>query len=254
MRRTSIYRILEREHRNLRIRKTDEYVFYRRNQAILDTDPMLKKYLLRKVESFNLIRANIMIQGLLNKNALEKCVIDLVGDSAILGPFNDRQLTTYKSLIVDYPHLNIDMDSIYIPFFSRALNVIYSRDPIKLLKAPYNELLTNYTSTIVDAFETYNFSLFDSSLTKMVRLPYEDEHCVAFYHFDYHTLFIINDQGRLENKICLFDRYIKHPNMDQIIDRLDPVLKAYFNFDRNGFVDALYKNKFISDMIYRRIK
>ena len=65
------------------------------------------------------------------------------------------------------------------------------------------------------------------------------------------TLYFINDQGRLDAKVVLFDKYIKKPKFTHMLERVAPVVEAYFNNDRNGLINALLDNNLISPQMHK---
>lgn len=136
---------------------------------------------------------------------------------------------------------------IVLPFFNRAMNVIYTQEPDKLFDYPYSRLEHDFSTSIIDAFEHYHYALFGANFTHLVALHVGDRSSQAFYHPDAHMVFIINQQGRLDGSILLFDRGIKKPNLEQIEARLQQALPAYFACDRTGFIMNLAKHALISE-------
>lgn len=122
-----------------------------------------------------------------------------------------------------------------------------------MLTYPYNELGENFVDSAIDPFDAYGTSLFDSFFTKLVKIGTNGKE-VAFFHYDTNTIYIVNNQGRLDCKIVLFDKYIKRPDYSHMIDRLKPVVEAYFMNSREDFIDNLHKSGFISDHIYGMAK
>ena len=76
----------------------------------------------------------------------------------------------------------------------------------------------------------------------------------AYFHYDTNTIYFINDQGRLDTSIVLFDRYLRHPNYSHMLERIKPVVDAYFAFDREALIKALHENGFISNTLLNLIK
>lgn len=52
----------------------------------------------------------------------------------------------------------------------------------------------------------------------------------------------------------LFDRFIRHPNYSHMLERIYPVVDAYFNFDREALIRALNENGFISSHLLHLIR
>ena len=45
----------------------------------------------------------------------------------------------------------------------------------------------------------------------------------------------------------------KHPKFNHIVERIKPVIKAYFDGNLNDFIYLLYKNELISYYVFRKI-
>ena len=117
---------------------------------------------------------------------------------------------------------------------------------------PYIELNKKFEPFLVDPFSTYATNLFSSLFTQLVKVD-ESKTSVAFYHYDFNAIFIINRQGTLDNIIYLFDKYLKNPHKFNVIERVKPLVKAYYNNDLLEFVNILYKNGFVSYLVFRKI-
>ena len=68
----------------------------------------------------------------------------------------------------------------------------------------------------------------------------EDIHTRAYYHYDFHAIYIINDQGRLDLKICLFDKHIKRPDFRNVLETIKKPTE-YYAGNRIAFINALVK-------------
>jgi hypothetical protein len=62
------------------------------------------------------------------------------------------------------------------------------------------------TVSSIDPFDYYGPALYNSYFTRLGRSPQEPEHGAAFYDFDAEAVYFVNLQGRLDAKLCLFDR------------------------------------------------
>ena len=142
---------------------------------------------------------------------------------------------------------------IYIPFFSRSLNQIYFDEPEKLLTSPYAGLKDKFQDTVIDPFDTYGSEVYNSHFSRLVKIRQDDKEA-AFFHYDTNTIYFVNEQGRLDTSIVLFDRYIRHPNYAHMLERIKPVVDAYFAFDREALIKALHENGFISNTLLNLIK
>ena len=196
---------------------------------------------------FDIIRANILLQGMANKALFEEEIKNI----------NNHGLTEHakfvsilKERIVDQPHYNEGDHPIYIPFFSRSLNELYIDNPEKLLSEPYSSLMTTFEDACIDPFDTYGAELYNSYFTSLVKIGAQ-KHETAYFHYDTFTIYIVNDQGRLDNQIVLFDKYIKRPVHTHMLERITPVVNAYFANDRTGMINALKENKLISSKIQK---
>lgn len=196
---------------------------------------------------FNIMRANIIIYGLLNKQTIEMEVKSLhdYGQDKDPVAFNEA----LKQRCLDLPYYSEAGQKIFVPFFPRALNQIYTNEPIKLLEEPYNTLETNYQNSAIDPFDLYGPELFNSFYTRLVKVSTNGKE-VAYFHYDTNTIYVVNDQGRLDIKIVLFDKYIRRPNLNHMLERITPVMEKYFANDREAFIKALLDNNFISNKLY----
>ena len=153
----------------------------------------------------------------------------------------------------EQPYYQEGQKKIYIPFFSRSLNQIYFDEPEKLLTSPYAGLKDKFQDTVVDPFDTYGSELYNSHFSRLVKVKQEDKE-TAFFHYDTNTIYFVNEQGRLDGTVVLFDRYLRRPSYSHMLERIRPVVDAYFNFDREGFINALYDNGFISSHLLHLIR
>ena len=79
------------------------------------------------------------------------------------------------------------------------------------------------------------------------------QNVIAFFHYDTLTVYIVNDQGRLDSKIVLFDRYMKKIVTTHMLERVRPVVKAYFENNQKEFMKSLEENGFISSKMLFKI-
>ena len=244
-----LFKILEKECNKRKITRSEEYKFYNSNRYELSTNSYFAEYA-EASDVFDIICANIVIWGIKNKKELDKIIDDeyfLVNGKnieEIKKEINDR--------ILDLPYLKVRNIKVYIPFFNLNTNAIYSVNNEKMSQEPYINLADNYNAFLTDPFTTYGVDIFDFLSTKLVRIL-ESDTAVAFYHFDFNVIFIINRQGSLDNTIYLFDKKIKKPNYSHIVERIKPLIQAYFDGNLNDFIYLLYKNEFISYKTFRKI-
>lgn len=199
---------------------------------------------------FNIIRANILLKGLENKKMFEEEIVNIQNH----GTFEHSAfINTLRERTIDLPYYEVNEIKIFIPFFSVALNQIYTNEPEKLLVEPYKNLYVAFEDATIDPFDTYGAELFNSYFSSLVKVK-QSLHVTAFFNYDMNTIYFVNDQGRLDTKVVLFDKYIKRPILTHMIERITPVCEAYFNNDRQGMVQALLDNNLISPQMYKMIK
>ena len=249
-----LYKTLEKYRKNKRYYKTKEHKFYYANSHLLEDVPSFSSYL-RKEEDFSVIKANILIRSLMNKQEIEESVKYATKKSVeIYGVIDSKYVKSFvEERMLDLPYVLDKDEKIYIPIFSRALNKVYREEYEKLLEIPYSQLIKDFAESIIDPFETYNFKLYESMFTRLVKIKEDDNEC-ALYDIDYQTIYFVNKQGRLDNKICLFDRFLRKPTKTHIINRVTPVIEAYFNNDRDKLYEELVKNGLISQFLINGIK
>lgn len=250
----NLYKTLEDNRKNKKDYLTRQHKFYYTHEHLLEKINAFS-YLVGKDDDFSVIRANILIRAIINKNEIEEAIKFAHKTSLeTFGSLNTKYIKSFvEERMIDLPYLLDGEDKIYIPFFSRALNKIYREDYIKLLEIPYSHLAKDYNENIVDAFETYNLKLYESMFTHLVKIKDKDN-VSALYDIDYQTIYFINDQGRLDAKICLFDKYIRRPNTNHIIKRITPIVDAYFNNDKDKLLEELLKNELISYYLIKKYK
>lgn len=243
------YYYLSKYQKHHNFKKREDYYFFLEHKYLLSNLEMYR-FLLNPKDEFELIRANIVIHSLLNKIKLDKAIQYAFGSSKM----NTSEAIEYvKSQMEGLPYICDGQNKIYIPIFTRALNMLYYKDFGRLLLSPYNSLIKNFDSSCIDLFETYNFLLYDSLFTKFVKV-YQDEEIMVVYHFDFQSLYVINNEGRLDAKIALFDKYMHKPITNHIVERVEDVIKAYKNDDRDAFYSALINNQLVSSRLINKIR
>lgn len=251
-----IYSLLAKHQKNPNaFTKLEEYRFFMAHRDVLVKYEKFANLYELSDNDFNVFRANIIIQGHNNKVMFEKEVKSLNDYSIKNNKKIDKNLfyVTLKERMVDQPYYQEDKNKIYIPFFSRSINDIYSREPIKLLEDPYKGLEGSYSESIIDPFDTYGAELFNSYFTRLVKVGTNGKE-IAYFCYDTNVIYIVNSQGRLDVKICLFDKYLKKFSKNHMLERIKPVLDAFFADDRQGFINALVSSGFISNKMLYIIK
>ena len=233
--------------------KSEEFRFFLDNRHLLNKIPRFIHFYDMDNDPFDIMRANIILQAYLNKNKMEQEVHNL---STYINPNKKNHahfLKSFHEIISEQPYFLDGKDKIFIPFFTRSLNQIYIDDPEKLFTYPYDGLMENFKDTVIDPFDTYGSELYNSHFSRLVKIKQEGKE-TAFFHYDTNTIYFINEQGRLDTSVVLFDRYIRHPSYSHMLERIRPVVDAYFAFDREAFLNALHDNGFMSSHLLHLIR
>lgn len=240
----NIFKLLKSKKRNI-YADTEEFKFFAKNLAIITK--FSSKYKLRSFDdnAFKIIQANLIIKSVINKGLIESLLLEF-------GNNLNKEMLLIKLEENNAPYLTLNESKIYIPIYSRGLNYIYLDETLKLLDHPYNELKEEPLSNCIDLFDEYNLALYDSEFTNLLKIG-QDKTSAAFYHIEFETIFIINNQGRLDVSIRLFDRHIKKPNYEDLENRLIDVTTNFYSNDRKKFIKSLYMNMFISLKTYKKL-
>ena len=226
--------------------KSEDYLFYAKNKGLIAKMPQFSNLTARKPDDFQIIRANIIINGVINKQIIESEVKNLVKYT------ESHQILTHEDFvetlmqrIVMRPYLDEKEGRIYIPFFPKSINALYLREPERLNEYPYTDLFKAYASLVIDPFDTYGSELYNTHFTRLVKIESRNS-VTAYFHYDSYTIYMINDQGRLDSKIVLFDRHMSKIVTTHMLERIRPVVEAYFENNVQNFIKNLENNGFIS--------
>jgi len=233
--------------------KSEEFRFFLEYRHLLTKIPRFVHFYDLESEPFEIMRANIILQAYLNKSKMEQEIHNLSNYITINKKNHAHFVKSFHEIISEQPYYQEDKDKIFIPFFTRSLNQIYNEDPEKLLTYPYNGLMDNFKDTVIDPFDTYGSELYNSQFSRLVKIRQCDKE-TAFFHYDTNTIYFVNEEGRLDTSVVLFDRYIRHPNYAHMLERIKPVVDAYFAFDREAFLKALHDNDFLSSHLLHLIR
>lgn len=248
-------RLLAKYQKKINLKLSDEYKQISKFRFELDALTPYKDFI-NLMDSFSLIQCDTIVNSLKNKNYIEELTASLVKESIKDKNFIDKAYITkviHENIVENsLPYFLSEKTEYYVPFFSRALNYIYSNEQYKLVNEPYSLLKKKFISSLVDLFEVYNFSIYDSNFTHLIKIKQVDNVC-AFYHPNFRTIYFINDQGRLDYHICLFDKYLTKINLNHISERVVPVVDAYFANDRHRLIVELIKNDLISEKLLTKI-
>ena len=242
----TIYQLLEsKQKRRHSFESGSEYSFFLENRYLLEKIPKYDFLYRSEDDYFSVIRANIIIKSYKNKLAIEKVITPYISKPAI---DNDELKAALMKKCESLPFIKVNNVKVFIPFFTRSLNESYLENPERFLISPYKDLKVSFQESMIDPFDTYGYHLYNSSFTRMILIKESsDKKEAAFLHYDTNTIYFINDQGRLNDKLVLFDRYIKKPNTYHMFERVNPVVDAYFAFDRRRMIESLRENQFVSE-------
>lgn len=240
----TIFKMINSKKKNL-LSNTLEYQFFAKNARVLSKYDGFYKLRSFDEKTFKIIQSNILIKTMENKNIIE----EIVSDNSLIS----KEELVQKLIELNRPFLLSDESRIYLPIYSKGLNFIYIDEPSKLEEYPYCELKIDPVSSCIDLFDEYNLSLYDSNFTSLIKID-EDKTSAAFYHKEFETIYIINNQGRLDISIRLFDKYLTTKNKDLLFERLQEVVSCFYKGDRETFIKSLFLNKFISLKRYKQLK
>jgi hypothetical protein len=198
---------------------------------------------------FSMLQAVIILKGLQQKAQIDE-YLNIQALRSIQAHGRIKHHLIRERFLKDFQfsfHFLDNQQRMILPFFNRALNFIYQYEPDRLYDYPYSRLNEDFSTSIVDTFEYYSWSLFSSGFVNLIPLQVGDKSAQAFYQSDARVVLIINQQGRLDATISLFDRDIQRPNLLNISKRLIPGLTAYFQHDRQGFIQGLLQEDFLSE-------
>ena len=247
----TIYEILDNKQKTRRpFSSGEDFKYFIENRDQLGKLKRFSSLYDSEENEFDIMRAVILLRGLENKTLFENEALNIHQHGDLE---HARFVETLKERTIDQPYYQFGDNKIYIPFFSVALNQIYTQEPEKLLSLPYSELEHDFEDACIDPFDTYGSELFNSFFTSLVKIA-SSKHATAFFYYDTNTVYIINDQGRLDCKFVLFDRYMKKPSYTHMMERILPFVEAYFNNDRKAVVDALLEQKLISPQMHKLLE
>ena len=228
--------------------KTEEYQFYMKNKEYLLPLNFHYHLVFSENNAFKIIQANILIKAMMNKEIYDETLKRSQDELLTIIDGRNEYLKSkiWKALDENQAiYFEKDATRIYLPIYSRAMNLIYNDDPIKLLEYPYTEIVKDARSSCIDLFDLYNYDLYASPFTHLIKIK-EDKTSCAFYHPDFETIFIINDQGRLDIAIPLFDKYLKERDHHLLMKRVANVVDDFYSNERKKFVRSLRDNGLIS--------
>ncbi len=196
---------------------------------------------------FGIIKSDIVLFGLVNKAKMDKDIASFT-ENQLKDPF------IISSMHTGLPYLSYKQSRIYIPTYSQAVNDIYGHNPNALKSFPYYVLLKDSKASLIDPFDTYGNLLFSSPFARLIKLDAHDQDSNAFYHPEYQTIFVINNFGCLEQEIPLFDEKCRDYDSQHLFDRLETLMRDYYQNNRDSFLTHLLTLGLISQPLYIELK
>lgn len=227
-----------RKKKKLNLHKTKEYKFYEENKKILYK---IKEYyeFNDNNQDFNIIAANIFIKALLTQEGVFK----VLSESKDL---NKEELRgKMASFLATRPYLQLDNERIYLPHYSKAINFLLINEPERFNTYPYDQLDGKISLTGYNLFDEYGYEIYNSAFTNLEFILKDKTSC-ALYSEEFETIYVINNQGTLDVAIKLFDKYLTHPNKDDVLSRCKNVMEVFYDNKRIAFINSLFDNKLIS--------
>ena len=167
-----IYTLLQKRKRKVNIHQTDDYKFYAKNAPIYAQILAFYHFGLSENQPFRIIQANIIIKAMMNKELIESKLESFSLESTQNTQIKQDEYIKNKvwKLLDDNsaPYFPQDKSRIYVPIFSRSLNLIYNEECSKLLEYPYNNLMEKPQTSCVDLFDTYGIDLYNSPFTSLI--------------------------------------------------------------------------------------
>ena len=199
---------------------------------------------------FDVLRADIVLRSLENKETIEKELLNhLKASKKEEGlPFEEF----LENVLSDLPYFEKNGLKNYVPIFPESLALLYSKDVLKLENEPYKRLLKDYSAILIDPFDYYGYALFDSYFTSLIPIR-KNKKGMAAYDVDAKRLYFINNEGRLDEEVALFDKKLLRPSFTHLSIRLEKVADAYYSYDKDAFIQALVEQSLVSGTLIQEI-
>lgn len=245
----NLYELLEKNQRQTQFSASPEQIYYNENSYRLNGIESYS-YLSNPSDSFGVVKGNIILRALENKESIEK----LLKNYEKIKDKSNLSLDEYmKSGLLTLPYLLYKESKIYVPIFPLSVANVYSERFERMKEMPYKRIFRQYEAALIDPFDYYGYNIFISYFTRLVLIRKEPK-CAAFYDYDSNAIYMINDEGRLDNKICLFDKELKHPVTTHLISRISEVVDAYLSNDREMMIEKLREGELISESMLAKIR
>lgn len=252
----NLFETLERKQKHTNFNAGAENRFFVSSFTILSTTNLFKP-LSRAQKPFDIFRANIVLRALMNKKEIEETFYNAVRLYKRNGELSKAGRAAVSKAVEEVqghmPYMEEGKRKIYVPVLGRSLNTIYDTDVFRLEQKQFRALHgQNMEALMVDPFDTYGWKIFDSFFTNLILIKCVDD-VAAFFDYDSLSIYFVNYQGRLDAKISLFDRYIGRRNTNHMMERILPVVDAYFRDDREGLMKNLVDKQLISSRLIYKI-
>ena len=202
--------------------------------------------------TFDVVRANIVLRAMINKAYIERAYFKMTQGGILKKDLSPEDRSKYlkeiTNEIAELPYFEYEGQRIYVPIFVPGINTIYANDFFKFEEKPYKDLMNDFDAISVDPFDTYGDEIYNSLFTKLIQLKKTDKGS-AYYDYDAWSIYFINKEGRLEVCLPLFDRYLKNPAPNHMIEKLIPVVNCYYEGNREAFFESLVENRLISSKL-----
>lgn len=243
---TTLYQGLLRAKRKVRGEKP-ETAFFNEHYTLLSPFECYR-HLMKANSPFERVRANIVIRALLNKKQIESAYLKALKEESDL-PLSSRMEMTLEGL----PSLLLPEGKNYVPVLPRSLLGLYSKDFEKLAEAPYSELLGSYEGLLLDPFDLYGTKIFASSFAPSLFPIYGSPLGLSAYEEENERLYMIDNQGRLETEIALFDKRLASVDKKELPMRLYELSRAYYENDHDLFLQLLVEGRLVSGELIRSL-
>ncbi|MDY6392274.1 MAG: hypothetical protein SPL80_05505 [Bacilli bacterium] len=248
----NLFDTLERKQKHTDFNAGAENRFFVSNFGILNSSPRFKG-LTRAQKPFDIFRANIVLRALMNKMEIEDTFFNASRLYRRNGELSKAGKAAVQKAVEEakerMPYMEEDKRKIYVPILGKALNVIYDTDIFRLEEKQFRALQgQNSDALMVDPFDTYGYKIFDSYFTNLILIKATPS-SAAFFDYDSLSIYFINYQGRLDTKLCLFDRQIGKRNTNHMMERIVPVVDAYYRDDKEGMIQVLVDKQLVSSRL-----
>ncbi len=223
---------------------TWEQDFFDRHASLINLQ--LNDYL-DASSTFGLIKSDIVLGGLLNREKLNRR-FSLYTEEDL----HNEDIVTY--FYNGLPYFEYEGEKIYIPTYGKLINEKYGKEPWAFKEFPYSDLTKSNSINLVDPFDVYGNAPFASTFTRLVKLETHDEDSNGYWHPEYRTLYIIDNQGFLVEMIPLCDEKLKHWTGVSLLSRLEILLQDYYANDQKVFLEHLLTLDLISSSLYSELK